>query len=215
MVGPSPCYLDDPPDYRGGFERADIEGLLELLERNYIGWASFLARVVVGTFILWQFVFLFWANAGNVGKDLHGWVNKSRRKQERARIWDWLPRVPSLNKPVEEWLDAAADDARKSAIGDFLERGERINRQWGQLTGQNQSWSLFAPTVARHISFLALELRWDDLQKRVVYEPVKLQQEFRRFDFLSPWEGAHQVLPGDEKAHAATEGAKPDEKAKS
>ena len=51
-----------------------------------------------------------------------------------------------------------------------------------------------------------VEVRWDDLQKRVVYEPVKLQQEFRRFDFLSPWEGAHQVLPGDEKA---------DEKAKS
>ena len=34
-----------------------------------------------------------------------------------------------------------------------------------------------------------VELRWDDTQKRVVYEPVKLQQEFRRFDFLSPWEG--------------------------
>jgi NADH-quinone oxidoreductase subunit C len=45
-----------------------------------------------------------------------------------------------------------------------------------------------------------VELRWDDLQKRVIYEPVKLQQEFRRFDFLSPWEGAHAVLPGDEKA---------------
>ena len=45
-----------------------------------------------------------------------------------------------------------------------------------------------------------VEVRWDDLQKRVVYEPVKLTQEFRRFDFLSPWEGAHQVLPGDEKA---------------
>jgi sigma-B regulation protein RsbQ len=46
MVGPSPCYIDDPPFYRGGFARADIEGLLELMERNYIGWASFLAPVV-------------------------------------------------------------------------------------------------------------------------------------------------------------------------
>jgi NADH-quinone oxidoreductase subunit C len=46
-----------------------------------------------------------------------------------------------------------------------------------------------------------VELRWDDVQKRVVYEPVKLQQEFRRFDFLSPWEGGvHRELPGDEKA---------------
>ena len=45
-----------------------------------------------------------------------------------------------------------------------------------------------------------VEVRWDDVQKRVVYEPVKLTQEFRRFDFLSPWEGSHQLLPGDEKA---------------
>ena len=46
MVGPSPCYINDPPYYRGGFERADIEGLLDLMEHNYIGWASFLAPVV-------------------------------------------------------------------------------------------------------------------------------------------------------------------------
>jgi NADH-quinone oxidoreductase subunit C len=45
-----------------------------------------------------------------------------------------------------------------------------------------------------------VEVRYDDLQKRVVYEPVKLVQEFRSFDFMSPWEGAQYVLPGDEKA---------------
>jgi NADH-quinone oxidoreductase subunit C len=46
-----------------------------------------------------------------------------------------------------------------------------------------------------------VELRYDDEQKRVVYEPVKLTQEFRNFDFLSPWEGmTRPVLPGDEKA---------------
>jgi NADH-quinone oxidoreductase subunit C len=53
-----------------------------------------------------------------------------------------------------------------------------------------------------------VEVRWDEALKRVVYEPVKLPQEFRRFDFLSPWEGAaylpgqgsKYVLPGDEKA---------------
>lgn len=45
-----------------------------------------------------------------------------------------------------------------------------------------------------------VECRWDDEEKRVVYEPVKLQQEFRTFDFLSPWEGAEYILPGDEKA---------------
>ena len=45
-----------------------------------------------------------------------------------------------------------------------------------------------------------VELRYDSEQKRVVYEPVKLTQEFRRFDFLSPWEGVSYPLPGDEKA---------------
>ncbi|WP_144292158.1 NADH-quinone oxidoreductase subunit C [Rhodoligotrophos appendicifer] len=48
-----------------------------------------------------------------------------------------------------------------------------------------------------------VELRYDEDQKRVVYEPVKLQQEFRNFDFLSPWEGADYLLPGDEKAKAS------------
>jgi NADH-quinone oxidoreductase subunit C len=44
------------------------------------------------------------------------------------------------------------------------------------------------------------ELRYDDDKKKVVYEPVELVQEFRDFDFMSPWEGASQILPGDEKA---------------
>ena len=56
-----------------------------------------------------------------------------------------------------------------------------------------------------------VELRYDDEQKRVVYEPVHLTQEFRTFDFLSPWEGVQPVLPGDEKAETtdgeAEEGA--------
>jgi NADH-quinone oxidoreductase subunit C len=45
------------------------------------------------------------------------------------------------------------------------------------------------------------ELRYSEEDKRVVYEPVELAQDFRRFDFMSPWEGADYVLPGDEKAH--------------
>ena len=43
------------------------------------------------------------------------------------------------------------------------------------------------------------EVRYDEVQKRVVYEPVSLTQEYRQFDFMSPWEGAEYVLPGDEK----------------
>jgi len=47
MVGPSPCYINDG-DYVGGFERADIEGLLETLESNYLGWSSNMAPVIMG-----------------------------------------------------------------------------------------------------------------------------------------------------------------------
>lgn len=47
-----------------------------------------------------------------------------------------------------------------------------------------------------------VEVRYDDEVKRVIYEPVELKQEFRNFDFLSPWEGTDYVLPGDEKAKA-------------
>ena len=47
MIGPSPRYINDPPDYVGGFERAEIEGLLEMMDKNYIGWANFLAPAIM------------------------------------------------------------------------------------------------------------------------------------------------------------------------
>ncbi len=47
LVGPSPRYINDPPGYVGGFERSDIEGLLETMEKNYIGWANFLAPAIM------------------------------------------------------------------------------------------------------------------------------------------------------------------------
>lgn len=52
------------------------------------------------------------------------------------------------------------------------------------------------------------EVRYDEAQKRVVYEPVSLVQEYRQFDFLSPWEGMHAMLPGDQKAGDPKAGAK-------
>ena len=52
-----------------------------------------------------------------------------------------------------------------------------------------------------------VEMRYSEEQKRVVYEPVSLSQDFRDFDFLSPWEGAEYILPGDEKARPEAPGA--------
>jgi sigma-B regulation protein RsbQ len=48
LIGPSPCFLNDPPDYLGGFERGDLEGLLSLMSQNYMGWVNYLAPVVAG-----------------------------------------------------------------------------------------------------------------------------------------------------------------------
>ncbi|MDQ3802192.1 MAG: alpha/beta hydrolase [Acidobacteriota bacterium] len=47
QVVPSPCYINCPPDYVGGFDRADIEGLLDMMDKNFMGWASFLAPVIM------------------------------------------------------------------------------------------------------------------------------------------------------------------------
>ena len=47
LIGPSPSYLNDGDEYRGGFERADIEGLLDLMDKNYIGWANFLTPMIM------------------------------------------------------------------------------------------------------------------------------------------------------------------------
>jgi sigma-B regulation protein RsbQ len=47
LIGPSPRYINDQPDYVGGFERAEIEGLLEMMDKNYIGWANFLAPAIM------------------------------------------------------------------------------------------------------------------------------------------------------------------------
>ena len=52
-----------------------------------------------------------------------------------------------------------------------------------------------------------VEMRYSETEKRVVYEPVKLTQDFRTFDFMSPWEGAEYILPGDEKAQGEAPGA--------
>lgn len=48
MICPSPCFLNKPPDYRGGFEREDLEEMLDLMDKNYIGWSQYLAPLVAG-----------------------------------------------------------------------------------------------------------------------------------------------------------------------
>jgi NADH-quinone oxidoreductase subunit C len=107
--------------------------------------------------------------------------------------------VPSVTSvwPVAGWLEREVfdlygvvfdgnDDLRR-ILTDYGFRGHPFRRDF-PLTGY-------------------VELRYSEEQKRVVYEPVRLPQDFRTFDFLSPWEGAQYILPGDEKASPEAPGA--------
>ncbi len=48
LIGPTPCFLNEPPEYLGGFNTSDLEGLLSLMDQNYIGWANYLAPIIAG-----------------------------------------------------------------------------------------------------------------------------------------------------------------------
>jgi len=119
----------------------------------------------------------------------------SPRKNQRIRVKceaDEHTPVPSVVElfPVANWYEREAYDMYgilfsghpdlRRILTDYGFRGFPLRKDF-PLTGY-------------------VEVRYDDDQKRVVYEPVKLAQEFRSFDFESPWEGTDYVLPGDEKA---------------
>jgi NADH-quinone oxidoreductase subunit C len=116
-----------------------------------------------------------------------------------------------LNQRIRVRLETDEEQPVPSAIGLFSSAG------WWE----REAWDLFGIYFADHPDLRRIltdygfeghplrkdfpltgyvEVRYDEDQKAVVYEPVRLQQEFRSFDFLSPWEGMSNVLPGDEKA---------------
>ena len=134
---------------------------------------------------------------------------------QRARRFDVVYHLlsPRQNMRVRVKVETAEDDAVPSACSvypgaDWFER---------------EAWDLYGIMFTGHPDLRRIltdygfeghplrkdfpmtgfvEVRYDDSAKRVVYEPVNLRQEFRSFDFLSPWEGTDYVLPGDEKAKA-------------
>jgi NADH-quinone oxidoreductase subunit C len=116
-----------------------------------------------------------------------------------------------LNHRIRIKVDTDEDQAVPSAVGLYSSAG------WWE----REAWDLFGiyfadnPDLRRILTDYGfeghplrkdfpltgyVELRYDEEQKAVVYEPVRLPQEFRNFDFLSPWEGMDKILPGDEKA---------------
>jgi NADH-quinone oxidoreductase subunit C len=125
----------------------------------------------------------------------------------------------SRNLRIRVKLETDEEQAVPSAVGVFSAAG------WWE----REAWDLFGIYFSDHPDLRRIltdygfdghplrkdfpltgyvELRYDEDQKRVVYEPVKLKQEFRSFDFLSPWEGMDRILPGDEKAEVPGEAEK-------
>jgi NADH-quinone oxidoreductase subunit C len=125
---------------------------------------------------------------------LSPWLNHRIRVRTKTDAASPVPSIISLF-PAADWFEREAYDLYgilfaghpdlRRLLTDYGFQGHPLRKDF-PLTG-------------------FVELRYDDELKRVVYEPVKLMQEYRSFDFLSPWEGMDNAIPGDEKAGEATD----------
>ena len=122
----------------------------------------------------------------------------SMRLNQRIRVkvrTDEVAPVPSATAvfPVANWYEREAFDMYGMTFSDHPDL-RRILTDYGF---EGYPLRKDFPLTGR------VEVRYDEAQKRVIYEPVKLVQEYRNFDFLSPWEGMQAVIPGDEKTTEA------------
>jgi NADH-quinone oxidoreductase subunit C len=127
-------------------------------------------------------------------------LSLTRNRRIRVRIsTDENTPVPSVTSlwPVAGWLEREVFDMYGVAFAGNPDL-RRILTDYG-FEGYPQRKDF---PLTGHV-----EMRYSEAEKRVVYEPVSLPQDFRTFDFLMPWEGAEYVLPGDEKATAEAAGA--------
>jgi NADH-quinone oxidoreductase subunit C len=121
-------------------------------------------------------------------------VTKNHRIRVRVSTDEDLP-VPSITSifPVAGWLEREVFDL----YGVVFDGNEDLRRILTDYGFRGHPFRKDFPLTGY------VELRYSEEQKRVVYEPVRLPQDFRAFDFLSPWEGAQYILPGDEKGGEA------------
>ncbi|SDY07688.1 NADH-quinone oxidoreductase subunit C [Citreimonas salinaria] len=123
------------------------------------------------------------------------WQNHRIRLRVPVREDDTVPSISSIH-PSASWFEREIFDMfgllvsghpdLRRILTDYGFRGHPLRKDF--------------PTTGY------TEVRYDEEQKRVVYEPVSLVQEYRQFDFMSPWEGAEYVLPGDEKTEEKAKG---------
>jgi NADH-quinone oxidoreductase subunit C len=121
-------------------------------------------------------------------------VTKNHRIRVRVSTDEDMP-VPSITSifPVAGWLEREVFDL----YGVIFDGNEDLRRILTDYGFRGHPFRKDFPLSGY------VELRYSEEQKRVVYEPVRLPQDFRAFDFLSPWEGAQYILPGDEKGGEA------------
>jgi len=125
-------------------------------------------------------------------------VTKNHRIRIRVTTDEEKP-VPSVTGlwPVAGWLEREVFDL----YGVLFDGNDDLRRILTDYGFRGHPFRKDFP-LSGHV-----ELRYSEEQKRVVYEPVQLAQDFRTFDFLSPWEGAEYILPGDEKVQGEAPGA--------
>jgi NADH-quinone oxidoreductase subunit C len=125
-------------------------------------------------------------------------LTKNHRIRVRVHADDEKP-VPSVTGlwPVAGWLEREVFDM----YGVLFDGNDDLRRILTDYGFRGHPFRKDFP-LSGHV-----EMRYSEEQKRVVYEPVRLTQDFRSFDFLSPWEGAQYILPGDEKSSPEAPGA--------
>ena len=127
-------------------------------------------------------------------------LSLTRNHRIRIRLsTDDVKPVPSVTSlwPVAGWLEREVFDM----YGVVFEGNDDLRRILTDYGFRGHPFRKDFP-LSGHV-----EMRYSEEQKRVVYEPVRLPQDFRAFDFLSPWEGAEYILPGDEKVSPQAPGA--------
>lgn len=115
LIGPSPRYINDPPEYAGGFERADIEGLLDMMDKNFIGWANFLAPVIMKN-----------ADRPELGQELEQSFCSTdpviaRRFAEATFFSDNRADLPRMHVPTLV-LQCTDDAIAPDAVGEYVSR---------------------------------------------------------------------------------------------
>lgn len=113
LVGPSPRFLNDPPDYHGGFERADIDGLLDMMDRNLLGWANFLAPLVMSD-----------GNAAELTDELRASLCAAdpyitRRFADATFLADNRADLPKVTRP-SLIIQCTEDSIAPVCVGDYL-----------------------------------------------------------------------------------------------